>query len=287
MTADTDRARRRAGGAPRTCAPRSCWRRSRVVFFVGIIAAQVHRRRRRSAIGVHRAPRCCCSWSSRSAATCANERATARDDRARRARATTARCCVKLGVVVRRDVRLRLRAGAVLREDLRGHRPARHRAAPTTCSNTQVDARAACASSSTPTCASCRGQFRPLETDRRRASGRAAPGRCTRSSTRPTAPMTGQAIPSYGPPQRRAVLPEARVLLLRQADAAAGRAAADAGGVRRRSRRCRRTSDDHAVVHVLRGRGRRRQELTARSARARQRPARAAEAQARRTRSHR
>ena len=48
--------------------------------------------------------------------------------------------------------------------------------------------------------------------------------------------------PELRPAARGAVFPQARVLLLREADAAAGRAPADAGGVRRRSRRCRRTS---------------------------------------------
>ncbi len=69
-------------------------------------------------------------------------------------------------------------------------------------------------------------------------------------------PMTGQAIPSYGPAACRAVLPEARVLLLREADAATRRAAADAGRVRHRRGAAEGHRDDHAVVHVLRSRRR-------------------------------
>ena len=57
----------------------------------------------------------------------------------------------------------------------------------------------ACASSSTPTCASCRGQFRPLEPVVERASGRAARRSMFEIVNTTDRPITGQAIPSYGP----------------------------------------------------------------------------------------
>ena len=52
----------------------------------------------------------------------------------------------------------------------------------------------------------------------------------------------------------RAVFPQARLLLLLETDARSRREARHAGRVRRRSRAAEGRADDHAVVHVLRGR---------------------------------
>ena len=70
---------------------------------------------------------------------------------------------------------------------------------PTRSTNTQVDATRTVRIEFDSNVRNLPWQFRPLRADRQRASGRADAGRCTRSSTPPTAPMTGQAIPSYGP----------------------------------------------------------------------------------------
>ena len=76
--------------------------------------------------------------------------------------------------------------------------------------------------------------FRPLDAGRRRASGRSAAGDVRdRQHDRPADDRPGD--PELRAAARGAVFPEARMLLLRAADAAPGETAADAGGVRRRS----------------------------------------------------
>ena len=67
-------------------------------------------------------------------------------------------------------------------------------------------------------------------------------------------PMTGQAIPSYGPRDAAQYFRKLECFCFSPADAAARRAAADAGRVRRRPGAADGRRDDHAVVHVLRGR---------------------------------
>ena len=133
--------------------------------------------------------------------------------------------------------------------------PARHRRRPTPCRRTRRSTR------------------RASVTDRVRrqrcTTAVELPRRCRRRSTfipgevtqvmfesqhDATSRSPAQAIPSYGPRRRGAVFQQARVLLLHAADAAARRDAADAGRVRRRSGAAEGRVDDHAVVHVLRGR---------------------------------
>ena len=83
--------------------------------------------------------------------------------------------------------------------------------------------------------------FRRADAGDRRASGRSAAGDVRdRQHDRPPADRPGDS--ELRPAAGGAVFPEARVLLLREADAAAGRAAADAGRVRRRRGAARRTS---------------------------------------------
>jgi cytochrome c oxidase assembly protein subunit 11 len=66
--------------------------------------------------------------------------------------------------------------------------------------------------------------------------------------------MAAQAIPSYAPKQAIAALQQARVLLLQRIHAAAGRTQAVAGGLRHRPEAAERHQDDHAELHLLRGR---------------------------------
>ena len=67
-------------------------------------------------------------------------------------------------------------------------------------------------------------------------------------------PLTGQAIPSYGPPQAAQYFRKLECFCFSEADAATRGAAADAGRVRRRRVAAGGRRDDHAVVHFFRGR---------------------------------
>ena len=220
---------RRAKLRARICAPRDP-AVDRAAFFVGVIAASGWARRRR------RSP-----CSGRGAAV-PDRRHRPQPAQMTSPASTAARdgivaenrqLCVKLGVVVAGDVRLRLRAGAVLREDLRGdrhprprqgRRRAQHAGRPHPQRAARIRLQRAQAAVGVP--AARDGDRHP--------SGRGAPGDVRdRQHHRPRGDGPGDS--QLRPAGRGRVLPEARVLLLHAADAAARRAAADAGRVRDRS----------------------------------------------------
>ena len=74
-------------------------------------------------------------------------------------------------------------------------------------------------------------------------------------------PVTGQAIPSYGPQHAAQYFRKLDCFCFAKQTLAPGERARDAGRVRHRSVRAARAQHDFALVHVLRGRGQRRQGL--------------------------
>ena len=207
----------------------------------------------------------------RSAATCASDERRVATAAKRQRR--TARSVTRLAVVVVGDVRRsasrwcrstsKICEVTGLRDIAQARRRGEHAG--------RRDAHA-CASSSTPTCAACRGSSGRSSRRCRRASGRADAGRCTRSSTRPSRPDDGPGDPELRAAARRAVFPASST-----ASASRSRRSRRASGAQmpvvfvHRSVRCRADAQhDHAVVHVLRGRGQRRQaQMTTRELRAR------------------
>ena len=236
--------RDRATRTRASCAPRS--EPIRVdrgrLFFVGIIARTSHRRVR--TIGIARAGRRGAAVprrrdrpepaqsERRSAHPAPRKRPYAGDGG--RTLPGNRRLLVKLAVIVVAMFGFGYALVPFYDEICRGDRPARHRPAGRGRRTRRSTRRAPCASNSTPTCASCRGSSAPLQRIDRRASGRGdAGGVRSRQHHRPPDHRTGDS--ELRPAVRRAVFPQARMLLLHAADARAGRDAADAGRVRRRS----------------------------------------------------
>ena len=75
------------------------------------------------------------------------------------------------------------------------------------------------------------------------------------------APVTGQAVPSYGPQRAGEYFKKIECFCFTQQTLAAGRDAAHAGGVRGRPEAAEGRQHHRAVVHLLRSRGPRREEL--------------------------
>ena len=131
-----------------------------------------------------------------------NERAgddAIRPSRAASSSGPTARSLKRLCVVVVGMFAFGFAAGAVLREDLRGHR-----ACATSRSADEVREHAGRSRAQR----AHRARLEPAQpavdvqaarAGGRRASGRGTPGRLRGRRTRPSRPITGQAIPSYGP----------------------------------------------------------------------------------------